>query len=237
MARDPDALKIRKWAGDKDANSTDRIDPDHSSLTPSLVRGDGWPASFSQAGGNNPRRAVFNQLFCEITGMLVELNDHGGLLDYDQTQDYVHPAFVVGSDNRPYMTKRTNGPASSNVGAPGTSGNGALNWTPLFGDFSTQSLTYASSLTWDVQYTPNAEVTLDGNVTDLTLSNILDGDVCCLLIKQDATGGRTFAFPSAWKWEDGLAKSIATGSNDETILTVRKIGNSIYVAPLLKDLS
>lgn len=99
------------------------------------------------------------------------------------------------------------------------------------------ALTFAAALTWNVGTHPNATITLTGNVTSLTLSNSQDGGVYTLLIKQDGTGGRTFAAPSTWKWAEGTADSIAAGANDETLLTIRNIDGTIYAAPLVKDLS
>ena len=88
------------------------------------------------------------------------------------------------------------------------------------------SLTFAASLTWNVGTNPNATITLTGNVTGLTLSGDKDGGVYTLLIKQDTTGSRTFAFPSGWKWAGGSADSIASGAGDETLLTIRKVGTT-----------
>ena len=99
------------------------------------------------------------------------------------------------------------------------------------------SLTFAASLTWNVGTNPNATITLTGNVTGLTLSGDKDGGVYTLLIKQDTTGSRTFAFPSGWKWAGGSADSIASGASDETLLTIRKVGTDIVAAPLLKDVA
>ena len=99
------------------------------------------------------------------------------------------------------------------------------------------AITYASALTWDVETDPVATVTLTGNVSSLTVNNTEDGGVYVLKIKQDATGSRTFAFPSAWKWAGGSADAISSGSNDEDILTIRNIDGVIYAAPLLKDVS
>lgn len=99
------------------------------------------------------------------------------------------------------------------------------------------ALTFAAALTWDVGAKPNATVTLTGNVTGLTLSNAVDGGVYTLLITQDGTGSRTFAFPSAWKWAGGSADSISGGASDVDMLVIRMIGSAIYAAPILKDLS
>ena len=122
MPRDPQSLKIHPWA-----DSGDRIDPDDSNLAVILDRDYGWPLSFSQPGGNVPRRTVFNQLLREITGMLTEINARG-ILEYSTQIDYLHPSYVVGADGNIYKSRRINGPSSDNVGAPNTAGNGQANW-------------------------------------------------------------------------------------------------------------
>ena len=77
--RDAESLKIRPWAVDGD-----RLDPDDATNRHRLVRSVGWPASFSQENGPTPQRRVFNQLHCEITSMLDEIN-RKGVLEWDAT--------------------------------------------------------------------------------------------------------------------------------------------------------
>ena len=103
MARDAESLKIGNtpWA-----DTGDRTDPDDTALTPPIDRGQGWPASFSGAGGNELRRFVWNQIFREIYGMLVEINRHGGILEWDAAISYQHDpaAIVLGSDRNVYIS-------------------------------------------------------------------------------------------------------------------------------------
>lgn len=99
--RDPDALKIRKWA-----DTGDRTDPDDATLSPALDRAIGWPQSFSDPEGDTPRREVFNQLLAEVTAALHEVLVHGGMLPYDDRIAYQHPAFVIGTDTRIYRSKQ-----------------------------------------------------------------------------------------------------------------------------------
>ncbi len=94
MARDSDALKIEKWAAAGDVQ-----DPEDGGVT----RSSGWDATYSQAGGNLPKREHFNQIIRELSGLGVEVNTHG-LLEWDSTVSYVHPALVFGSDGKPYVS-------------------------------------------------------------------------------------------------------------------------------------
>ena len=94
MPRDSDALRIRKWA------ASGRVATPESQ---GLVRSEGWPDSYSAAMGDVPKLEVFNQILREITAALVEINEHG-LLIWDASITYEHPAFVVGSDSRIYAS-------------------------------------------------------------------------------------------------------------------------------------
>ena len=94
MARDSDALRIRKWA------ASGRVATPESQ---GLVRSEGWPDSYSEAMGDVPKLEVFNQILREITAALVEINQHG-LLIWDASITYEHSAFVVGSDGRIYAS-------------------------------------------------------------------------------------------------------------------------------------
>lgn len=63
----------------------------------------------------------------------------------------------------------------------------------------------------------------DANITSLTFSNIPAGVVysATLILKQDATGGRTFAAPGSFLWlSNGLAPSITTVANKRNVFTL-----------------
>ena len=60
MARDADALKIQKWAATSDVQ-----DPELGGLS----RSTGWDATYSQPGGNVPKREHLNQLLREHSGI------------------------------------------------------------------------------------------------------------------------------------------------------------------------
>ena len=94
MARDSDALKIEKWAATGDVRDPEDAGIDHDT---------GWDATYSQPGGPTLERAVLNELLRELTALGVELNTRG-LLEWDATVYYVHPAMVMGSDDQPYVS-------------------------------------------------------------------------------------------------------------------------------------
>lgn len=65
-----------------------------------------------------------------------------------------------------------------------------------------QTLTYASSLTWDQTKGATAAVTLTGNVS-LSITNAVAGMYGLIRVTQDATGGRTLTLPSGSKVING----------------------------------
>ena len=116
MARDADALKIEKWAAAGDVQ-----DPEERDLDRSV----GWPADYSQPGGRQPSREVFNQLLRELSALGVEVNVHGAFLEWDSSISYIHPAVVTGSDNKLYQSV-----GSSQGEDPVTDVTNA-SWTPI----------------------------------------------------------------------------------------------------------
>lgn len=81
-----------------------------------------------------------------------------------------------------------------------------------------QSLTDGATITWDLSKGHIAEVTLGGN-RSLTVSNINRTGTAVLIVKQDATGGRTLSYSSAIKWPGGTAPTLSTNANAVDVLT------------------
>jgi len=71
-------------------------------------------------------------------------------------------------------------------------------------------------LTLNVENGNHFAVSLDANVTTLTLSNpTASGDLCAITVwlKQDGTGGRTVAWPASIKWAGGTAPTVTSTAN------------------------
>ena len=125
MARDPDALKISKWAASGDVE-----DPEDGGVE----RTTGWDASYSQPGGSLPKREHINEILREVTALEVELNVHGAGLEWDPSVSYEHPAQVTGSDAILYFSVQD----STNIDP--VADTYRSHWTPLteaFGNAST----------------------------------------------------------------------------------------------------
>ena len=102
------------------ANTDDRIDPDDASLTPPIVIADGYPASFSTAGGNTPRRKVVNELFYRVDSAILDIRNFG-ILPWDTDVDTLEGG-VKQVSGTVYMALEDNGPTYSNAVSPTTSG-------------------------------------------------------------------------------------------------------------------
>jgi hypothetical protein len=89
----------------------------------------------------------------------------------------------------------------------------------LVSDPSTlQTLTFASSLTWNVGTFETAKVTLTGNLTSLTITNAVAGHAYILILTQDATGSRTATFGSSFKFVGGTAPVLTATANRTDVL-------------------
>jgi len=72
-----------------------------------------------------------------------------------------------------------------------------------------QTLTDATTITWNIALGGTGIITLGGNRT-INFSNAIPGKRYVLIIKQDATGGRTLTFASGFKFPGGTAPSLVT---------------------------
>ena len=116
MARDPDALKISKWAASGDVE-----DPEDGGIDRDI----GWDASHSQPGGSLPKREHINEILREVTALGVEQNVHGAGLEWDSSISYEHPAWVTGSDARLY------GSVQDSTGVDPVGDDDKSHWRPL----------------------------------------------------------------------------------------------------------
>ena len=110
MARDPDSLRIRKWAGNAPDN---RQTPESAGID----RSEGWGPTYSQIGGKKPERKVWNQVLCEQSALGEEVNSGGLPLEWNGTIDYELHAFVRES-RVIYWAKVPTGPATDNAERP-----------------------------------------------------------------------------------------------------------------------
>lgn len=82
-------------------------------------------------------------------------------------------------------------------------------------------------------------LTLTGNVSSITISNLATGGSLDIVLIQDGTGGRTIAWPAAWYWptsEAAATAGLVTTANATAFLSLKRAG-SLYYAFLSGNLT
>ena len=103
MVRNAESLKIDKWSGDSPTNREE---------VPAALVQTGWHIGYSQVGGTpGPERLYFNQLVFQLTALFAEMNQTG-IPVWSEDVNYLHTAFVVGSDGNIHVSRADSGPAT-----------------------------------------------------------------------------------------------------------------------------
>ena len=116
------------------------------------------------------------------------------------------------------------------IGEPSFSGYARLDTAQVFTrqqNTANAALTDAATIAWDLNLAQVATVTLGGNRTLANPTNIVDGGSYRLIVKQDATGGRTLTFGSAYKWAGGSVPILSTGANAVDLLVFTADGSNL----------
>jgi len=103
----------------------------------------------------------------------------------------------------------------------------AQEWTAAQ-NFDAQALTDATTINWNLNTQQAAKVTLGGNRTLGNPTNMKDGGFYSLMITQDATGSRTLAYDTAYKWPGGTAPVLTTTAGAKDMLVLYSDGASMY---------
>lgn len=97
------------------------------------------------------------------------------------------------------------------------------------------ALTYGATITPDFNAANNFSVTLTGGATLANPSNLTAGQSGVIVITQDATGGRTLAYGSNWKFPGGAAPSLTTTANAVDVLAYYVESSTRITARLISD--
>ena len=97
------------------------------------------------------------------------------------------------------------------------------------------ALTDGVTITPDFSLANNYSITLGGNRTLAGPSNLVAGQSGVITIKQDATGSRTLAFNSAWKFAGGTVPSLTTTASATDQLAYYVNADGSVFASLNKD--
>lgn len=90
------------------------------------------------------------------------------------------------------------------------------------------TLTDGATVAWNLDTAQAATLTLGGNRTLANPTNPAAGGSYVLAVKQDATGGRTLAYGSAYKWPGGAAPVLSTAANATDLLFFYSDGTSMF---------
>lgn len=94
--------------------------------------------------------------------------------------------------------------------------------------YTTQTLTDAASIAWNLSLGAMATVTLADNRALANPTNLVNGASYILIIKQDATGSKTLSFGSTYKFSGGTDPTLSTGANAVDVIAFISDGTSLY---------
>ena len=104
---------------------------------------------------------------------------------------------------------------------------------PLAGTIT--ALTDGATITPDFSVSNNFSVTLAGNRTLANPTNAVAGQSGVITITQDATGSRTLAYGSLWKFASGTAPALTTTASAVDVLAYYVESATRITARLLGD--
>ena len=99
-----------------------------------------------------------------------------------------------------------------------------------------QTLTDASTISWDVGTSPVSKVTLGANRALGAATNAQTGQFVSLLVIQDGTGSRTLSFNAAYEFKDDTAPTLTTTASKGDLFVFRyngskflEVGSNLYL--------
>lgn len=100
---------------------------------------------------------------------------------------------------------------------------------------SISALTDGATITPDFSAANNFSVTLGGNRTLAAPTNLTAGQTGFIIVTQDATGSRTLAYASTWKWPGGTAPTLTTTASAVDVIAYAVESSSRITARLIAD--
>lgn len=97
------------------------------------------------------------------------------------------------------------------------------------------TVTFGATTTFDFSTFNNAVVTLTGNITTQTLSNVTAGKSGSIRFIQDGTGSRTSVFSTTFKFAGGTIPTLTTTASAVDILNYHCTSSTFCEASLAKD--
>ena len=95
-------------------------------------------------------------------------------------------------------------------------------------NFNATTLTDGATIAWDTSSNQVTSVELGGNRTFGAPTNLVDGGVYVLMVKQDSTGSRTGTWNTVFKWTAGRTPTLTTAASAKDIFTFLSDGTNLY---------
>jgi len=93
-------------------------------------------------------------------------------------------------------------------------------------NFNRTTLTWGATQAWDLILNQVTQVTLAGNTTFSLPTGIVDGAYYSIKVGQDATGGRTGSWNTAFHFIGAAAPILSTAANAIDTLTFQGVGTT-----------
>lgn len=97
----------------------------------------------------------------------------------------------------------------------------------------------AGAITLDLSLSNDFKVTLNANITSISISNWVASKYKSIRLRltQDGTGSRTVALPAGWKWSHGSAPTITATANKTDIIVLDSDdgGTTIFAARFIEN--
>jgi hypothetical protein len=126
---------------------------------------------------------------------------------------------IVGAGTLAFLVGIANQPANTVLAGPTSGGSGAVTGRALVpADLpGLNTLAFSATPSFDASVSGSFTMTLTGNVTSSSVINAAGGERITFVIKQDAVGGRTFAWPPNFKGASPVAPDANSVSVQEFI--------------------
>ena len=95
-------------------------------------------------------------------------------------------------------------------------------------NFNATTLTDASTIAWDTSSNQVTSVELGDNRTFGAPTNLIDGGVYILMVKQDSAGSRTGSWNAVFKWAGGSTPVLTTTASAKDIFSFLSDGTNLY---------